>query len=613
MKNRIPLKNSIQEVDLFRSRIIAAGAFIALFAFALIIRLMYLQLFQHKFYSTLSRQNLLNVIPIEPNRGLIFDRNGVLLAKDIPTYTLAIIPTKVTNLPQLFDDLKKLVGLTDEEIQAFQHVRPQYHRFEPIPIMLKLDEQQVAKFYVNQFRLPGVLIQTRMMRYYPLGNTTSHVVGYVGRINQSEFANVNHDEYTASTDIGKRGVEQYYETLLRGKMGAEEAEINASGQIVRTLKTIPPKPGQNLYLTIDSGLQAAAQQAMGSEIGSIVVLQPSTGQVLAMVSQPSYDPNPFVSGLSQADYLALLNAPDKPLYNRALRGEYASASTIKPFYALLGLDYGVITPEYQIFDPGWFQIPNTDHLFHDWVKHGHGTVNVSRAIMVSCDIFFYNLAMMMGINRVDSVLNTFGFGQKTGIDLPDELPGLVPTPSWKMGKTGQPWYTGDTVVTGIGQGYFLVTPLQLANAVATMANRGQRFVPQVLLKSVDAHGNETLQMPEGDDPIVLKNPQNWDIVINAMQQVVTNNQGTADYFGRNPPYTVAAKTGTAQVYGGSRDEVNVNLNIPKRLRNNHLFIAFAPVDNPQIALAIVVEHAAMADHMARVIMDYYFAHPAQGN
>lgn len=610
---KIALKNSISETDLFRNRLLAAAAAIIFFALILFGRLIYLQLIEYHLYATLSRQNLLSVIPIEPNRGLIYDRNGVVLAKNIPSYTLQIIPSKVIDLNALFAQLKTLLGLTDDDIATYKKISVQYKRFEPIPLMFKLSEEQVAQFYTNQFQLPGVMLQTRMTRFYPLAGTTGSVVGYVGRINPLELNQVDRDNYTPSTDIGKRGVEQFYENILRGKMGAEQAEIDASGHIVRSLKRVPPVPGTDVYLTIDSGLQAVAQQALGTHAGAIVVLQPSTGQVLALVSQPTFDPNIFVNGVPQGIYNQLLNAPDHPLYNRVLRGQYSSASTIKPFYALFGLDDGVITPEYTIFDPGWFQIPGTEHIFHDWVKKGHGTVNVSKAIMQSCDVYFYNLALMMGIKRVDDVLDAFGFGKPTGIDLPDEVAGLVPTPAWKQGKTGSPWYTGDTIVTGIGQGYFLVTPLQLANAVATMANRGTRYTPQVLLKTTDVDGNNYSPTPKVSGNVNLKNPSNWDIVIGAMQQVVTNPAGTADYFGRNPPFTVAAKTGTAQVFGNeSRAESNDSeSNVPANLRHNHLFIAFAPVDQPQIALAIVVEHSAMADYMARQIMDYYFKHPAQ--
>lgn len=609
---KIALKNHISETDLFRNRLFAAAGAIGLFAFLLFGRLVYLQLIEHRLYSTLSRQNLLSVIPIEPNRGLIYDRNGVILAKNIPSYTLQIIPSKVDNIDNLFAKLKNLLGLSDDDIAEYNRVRNQYRNFEPVPLMFKLTEQQVAQFYTNQFQLPGVMIQTRMMRYYPLGDVTGDVVGYVGRINPVELTQVDHDNYTASTDIGKRGIEQYYEAILRGKMGAEQAEIDASGHIVRSLKRVPPISGNDLYLTIDSGLQAVAQKALGEHAGVIVAIQPSTGQVLALVSQPSFDPNLFVNGVPQATYTQLLNAPGRPLYNRALRGQYSSASTIKPFYALFGLDDGVVTPDYTINDPGWFQIPGTNHIFHDWVKKGHGLVNVSKAIMESCDVYFYNLAMMMGIKRMDAVLDNFGFGKPTGIDLPGEAAGLVPTPEWKQAKTGSPWYMGDTIVLGIGQGYFLVTPLQLANAVATMANRGERYQPQVLLKSVDNDNNTITPSPKLLGTVTLNNPDNWAIVIAAMQQGIMGPQAHSDYFGANPPFTVAGKTGTAQVYGNDgRDEYDDNqANIPLLLRHNHLFIAFAPVDNPQIAVAIVVEHSAMAGFMARQVMDYYFKHPA---
>lgn len=606
-KTKFAIKNHLKEAQLFKARVLSALVLVLIFSVILIARLAYLQIKDHRFYSTLSRHNLLNIIPITPNRGLIFDRNGVLLAKDIPTYTLSIIPKGVKKLRHTIEALNKIIPLTPEQIKQFYKILHQYRAFQPVPLKFKLTDEEVARFYVDQFRLPGVQIQTRMMRYYPLSDVMSDVLGYVGRINPRELQLVNSDNYSIDDDIGKMGIEKYYEPQLHGTMGADEAEIDASGRIVRILKETPAKAGDNLYLTIDSRLQAEAEKALGDESGAIVVIQPQTGEVLALVSEPAYDPNPFVSGLRQQDFQNLLNSPLRPLYNRAIRGQFNAASTIKPFFALAGLDDGVVTPRYRVFDPGWFQIPNTDHVYHDWVHGGHGWVDVTRAIIVSCDIYFYNLAVTMGISRIDEILHNFGYGQFTGIDMPEEVRGLVPSPQWKLGAQGHPWYTGDTVEIGIGQGFLLVTPLQLAQAVAAIANRGQRFKPHLLLKTMQSDGAIINYAPIGEEPIILQNPKNWDIVIHAMEGVVKPG-GTASSFGWHN-YTVAAKTGTAQVYGRQRDEEHTRTNIPKLLRNNHLFIAFAPVDNPQIAIAVVIEHSAMADKMAGEIMTYYFQHP----
>jgi penicillin-binding protein 2 len=608
MRNtRFALKNHLKETRLFKSRAIAALLLVLIFSAVLIIRLTYLQFKDYRFYSTLSRHNLLNIIPITPNRGLIYDRYGVLLAKDIPTYTLAVIPKGIKNLHYTIDQLSKIITLTPEQIRQFYKVLHQYRAFQPVPLKFKLSDEEVARFYVDQFRFPGVQIQSRMMRYYPLGNIMSDVLGYVGRINPHELQQVNTDNYSIDDDIGKMGIEKYYEKELHGTMGADEAEIDASGHIVRILKETPPKTGDTLYLTIDSHLQAEAEKALGDESGAIVVIQPQTGAILALVSEPAYDPNPFVSGLRQEDFQNLLNSPLRPLYNRAIRGQFNAASTIKPFFALGGLDDGVVSPKYRVFDPGWFQLPNTQHIFHDWKPEGHGWADVTKAIIVSCDIYFFNLAVNMGINRIDEILHNFGFGEFTGIDMPEEVRGLVPTPKWKMHAHGHAWYTGDTVVLGIGQGFLLVTPLQLAQAVATIANRGQRFKPHLLLKTMHPDNSVVDYTPVGKEPFILQNPKNWDIVIHAMEGVVLPG-GTASSFGSHD-FTVAAKTGTAQVYGRQRDEEHTRTNIPKQLRNNHLFIAFAPVDNPQIAIAVVVEHSALADKMAGEVLRYYFQHP----
>lgn len=602
------IKNHLKETRLFRSRSLVALLGILILMIILVTRLAYLQIKDHRFYSTLSRHNLLNIAPITPNRGLIYDRNGVLLAKNIPTYTLAIIPHGIKDLKGTIDTLNKIVELSPAQIKQFYHVLKQYRPYQPVPIKYKLTDEEVARFYVDQFRFPGVMIQTRMMRYYPLGNITSDVLGYVGRINPKELRQVDSDDYTADADIGKMGIEKYYEKQLHGIMGNDEAEIDASGRIIRILKETSATPGSTLYLTIDSNLQAEAQNVLGEETGAIVMLKPQTGEVLALVTKPVFDPNSFVSGMRQQDFQVLLTSPLRPLYNRAIRGQFNAASTIKPFIALAGLDDGVVSQQYKIYDPGWFQLPNTEHIYHDWKNEGHGWVNLTKAIIVSCDTYFYNLAANMGISRIEEMLKDFGFGAATGIDMPEEVHGVVPSPRWKMMSQGHPWYTGDTIVTAIGQGFLLVTPIQLAHAVATIANHGQGYRPHLLLKTVNADRSSNNYTPIPDEPIVLKNPKNWDIIIDAMQGVVDNPLGTGKTFGPHSLYSIAAKTGTAQVYGKQRDEEHTRLNIPKQLRNNHLFIAFAPVEDPQIAIAVVVEHSAMANQMAAQLLNYYFQH-----
>jgi penicillin-binding protein 2 len=605
-RHELSVKKHITEMTIFRSRAITAAAVVALVALALIIRLGYLQLKNHKLYSTLSQENLLSIIPLKPNRGLIYDRNGILLAKNIPAYTLSIIPESIDKVDDLIAALQQVLPLSDDEIKKFHHILYQYRPYQPVPLKYKLSEEQVAKFYINQYHFPGVFAEPEMMRHYPLNSITSDAIGYVGQINSSELARHDDHNYSASDSIGKMGIEKYYEAILHGKAGSEEAEINASGHVVRILKKHPPVPGKDIYLTIDSQLQQKSLDVLGKESGAVVAIDPQTGEILALVSNPSYDPNPFVKGISQKAFKALLNSPLHPLYNRSIRGQFAPGSTLKPFYALSSLDEGIITTSYRIFDRGFFQLPNNEHVYHDWKRWGHGWVNVTKAIMVSCDTFFYNLAVNMGIARLDHVLDQFGFGKLTQIDMPEEVTGLVPTPDWKRGHQGHSWYTGDTIETGIGQGYVLATPLQLAQATATLANHGKHFQPHLLYQTVNPDGTITKIKPVSLPPIVLRHPKVWGIVINAMRQVIDGPHGTGHYFGHHSNFSVAAKTGTAQVYGHQRDEYSVRTNIPKRLRNNHLFITFAPVDHPQIALAVVVEHSAMADRMAGDILRYYF-------
>ncbi|OGO91464.1 MAG: penicillin-binding protein 2 [Coxiella sp. RIFCSPHIGHO2_12_FULL_42_15] len=601
------LNKHIHEAYLFKRRTMTALVVVGIFTLILLSRLIDLQIIQHQFFSTLSRQNLLSIIPLKPSRGLIYDRNGVVLAKNVPSYSLALIPEKIKNIPAIIEKLKKIVPISDDDIKQFNRYRNQYRQFDPIPLKMKLSEEEIANFYVNQPFFSGVVIETRSMRFYPLGDTSSEIVGYVGRINQDELRSINHDNYDASDDIGKNGIEKYYENILHGHIGSEEAEINATGHIVRSLKKTPPTAGKNLYLTIDSRLQSLAHELLGNENGSIVVIKPDTGEVLALVSHPTFDANIFSRGITQKEYQDLLNSPHHPLFNRAIHGQYPAASTVKPFIALGSLDSGIITPTARIYDPGWFRLPNTTHVFRDWVHRGHGWVNVTRAIEVSCDSFFYQLAARLGINELDTILSEFGFGKKTQIDLPGEESGLVPSPEWKRRTHHSAWYTGDTVETGIGQGFLLVTPLQLAFAATTMANRGLQMQPHLLFKTMDEAGNVVVLQPTEEAPVPIVHPEAWDVVINAMQQVIDGKEGTARLIGPHD-VAIAGKTGTAQTYGHSRNEDNSSLNIPKELRNHHLFIAFAPVDHPQIALSVIVEHSTLGNQIAGKLIHFYLKH-----
>lgn len=607
MQKRIPIKNHHLEIQLITQRSMLALILIGIFMTLLVARLAILQIYKHELYTTLSTNNWLDLVPIEPTRGLIYDRKGVLLAENIPVFSLDIIPNEVNDLHKTLKGLGKIVSLNESDIIQFQKQLKQHRHFDEIPLKLRLSEEEVAHVSENLHRFPGVSIKARLMRHYPYGESFSHVIGYVGRINLQELNEIDQVNYSASHYIGKLGIEKFYEEELHGKVGYEQVEKDASGKPIRTLKEIKGTPGKNIYLTIDSQLQMVAEKTLENHLGAIVVIQPSTGQVLAMVSKPGYDPNIFVQGISQSSYKQLQQSLDRPLFNRALRGVYPMASTIKPYFALEGLRSGVITAETSLFDPGWFELPNGAHVYHDWRHHGHGTVNVSKAIMGSCDTFFYNLALKTGIHRMDAILTQFGFGELSGIDLDDELPGIVASPEWKQKVKGSHWYLGDTVISGIGQGFMQATPLQLASAVATLANRGKRFMPYLLMGEQQPGLPYNKQEPIQLEPVTMANSDDWETVIDAMQEVIASPQGTAYRFGPNHTYTVAGKTGSAQIIAkrGDPNEEDKQLDVPERLRDHHLFISFAPVDKPQIAVAIISENSSVAIEAARSIFDYY--------
>jgi penicillin-binding protein 2 len=609
MHKRTPIKNHLQEIQLVSQRSITALIVMLILILLLIARLVYLQLNEHTLYTTLSQKNSLDLIPVEPTRGLIYDRNGILLAENIPVFSLDVIPYKAGNLNKALPEIAKIIPMNETEISQFQKQLKQHRRFDEIPLKMRLSEVEVARFSENAYRFPGFIVKARLIRHYPFNASFSHVLGYVGRINQDELEDIDATNYSATNYIGKLGIEKFYEDELHGTVGYEQVENDASGEPVRVLNQIKPMPGKNLYLTIDSRLQLAVEKAMTGTRGAVVAIQPSTGQVLAMVSQPGYDPNMFVAGISTHDFQALQDSPDRPLYDRAIRGLYPPASTIKPFIALEGLDSGVTTPNYSLVDPGWYQLKNSKHIFHDWRRHGHGVVNLSRAIISSCDTYFYDLASRLGITRIDRMLTQFGFGEVSGLDLEDELTGVVASPSWKRKAKGLPWYEGDTLISGIGQGYMQVTPLQLAIGVAAIAERGKRFTPY-LLQGTQQPSLKFVQQP----PTLITNitipDTDWNLVINAMQEVVTSNVGTGFRL-KNAPYTVAAKTGTAQVYSFSKKHYETEAgeenqdDLPEKLRDHHLLIAFAPVENPQIAIAVIVENSNQSAIVARAVLDYY--------
>ena len=595
------------ESQLHHFRLSILVALMIILSLTLILRLAYLQFSQYKRYATMSLKNQMSIIPIAPPRGIIVDKNGVVLADNIPVYVLEIIPERVKNLENTLQKLKQLLpSVTDFDIDNFNHARHQNHAYVPIPFKLKLNQEEVAIFASNQYQFPGVSIKARLMRYYPFAERTAHLLGYVGRINEQELQQVNNTNYRATNFIGKTGIEKYYENTLHGQVGYQQIETDVSGRTIRTLSKQAPVSGEKVYLTIDAHLQDAAYQAMQDKRGAVVVMNVNNGEILAMISSPSYDPNVFVKGISTQDYQQLANAPSRPLYNRAVRGLYPPASTLKPFVAIAGLEKGAVTPETKIYDPGWYRLPAVSHVYHDWKRTGHGVINLKRAIMVSCDTYFFQLGNKMGISAIEDMLMQFGFGQLTHVDLLEEAPGLVPSPSWKRNSKGVSWYPGDTLITSIGQGFMLVSPLQLANATASLSQNGKRFRPHLLDKTMDDQGDVHPYKPLEEYPIQLKNSSYWTLVHEAMRAVIENNEGTGYRFGRTAPYTVAAKTGTAQVFGGTQYEQQRNTKMAEALRDHSLFIAFAPVEKPEIAIAVMVENDVLASSVARKVMDAYF-------
>ena len=607
MRLNKPVKNHHFESQLHHFRLSLLVALLIIFSLTLVLRLAYLQFSQFQRYATLSLKNQMSILPIAPPRGVILDKNGVILAENIPVYVLEITPERVKKLPDTLQRLKALLpSVTDEDIDSFNRARNQNYAYVPIPFKLKLSQEEVAIFASNQYQFPGVNIKARLMRYYPLGEIAAHVLGYVGRINEQELQQVNSTNYRATNFIGKSGIEKFYEDDLHGHVGYSQVETDVRGRTLRIISKQTPISGEKMYLTLDARLQQAAYLAMEGKRGAVVAISAHNGDILAMVSSPSYDPNAFVNGISQQDYQRLVNAPDRPLYNRAVRGLYPPASTIKPFVALAGLEKGVVTTETKIYDPGWYRLPGIKHAYRDWKRTGHGIINLKRAITVSCDTYFYQLGNKMGISAIEDMLMQFGFGQATHVDLFEEAPGILPSPNWKRRMKGVHWYPGDTLITSIGQGFMLASPLQIANATASLSRHGRRFRPHLLGQTVHDQTGIHEYKPLEEYPIQLKNNEHWTIVAEAMQTVITSNEGTAYRFGRIVPYTVAAKTGTAQVFSGNQYEKKRYTDIPEALRDHSLFIAFAPVENPEIAIAVIVENDVIAASVARKVVDTYF-------
>jgi penicillin-binding protein 2 len=612
MNLRSELKNHQLEHRYFRVRLGVAVALIMICFGVLVSRFVFLQTIKYDYFQTLAESNRISLVPIVPNRGLILDRNGEILAHNFFVYTLEITPSKVDDVDDVINEISKIVEVSSSDRKRFNKLRAQSHNFESVPIRTHLNEIEAARFAVNHYRFPGVEIKSRLFRHYPLGKLGSHMLGYIGRINDKDLESLAKSEdisnYKGSDHIGKSGVEQYYERELHGKTGFQQVEIDADGHAVRVLSSTAPIPGNNLTLTVDSKLQKIAEDAFGEHRGALIAINPKNGEVVAYVSQPTFDPNLFVDGIDSDNWKILNDSIDKPLINRPIRGIYPPGSTFKPFVAMAGLESGKRTPPYTISDPGYYTLLGSPHRYRDWKPSGHGSVDIQKAITVSCDTFFYGLALDLGIEKLTSFVSHFGFGKKTGIDLIGEIGGLLPTPEWKWRRWKQRWFPGETVIIGIGQGYTLVTPMQLAHATSVLANNGVAMRPH-LVQSIQKNNSEAITpMPITAMDTVPLDTSNIEIV-RAGMMAVTQPGGTAASVGAGSNYNIAAKTGTAQVVGIKQNEKYNANNIDERHRDHGLFIAYAPAENPTIALAVIVENGghggSVAGPIARKVMDYY--------
>jgi penicillin-binding protein 2 len=617
----VRLKDHGAERRLFTRRALIAGATIVALMGVLAARLYYLQIVRYEYFSELSQGNRIRIEPLPPNRGLIYDRNGVALALNQPAYQLELIREQVPDLDATLTALKEIGLLTDDELERVRRAIRARRSFEAVPVRLQLTEEELAKFAVRRQDFPGVEIRPRLTRYYPLGESGVHAIGYVGAISEADQERINLADYAGTTLIGKLGVEGAYENELHGHVGFQQLLVNAQGRRVGTqgleipaLDRREPVAGNDLYLAIDSRVQHAAETALAGLRGAVVAIDPANGDVIALASTPGFDPNPFGRGLTVAEYNALVENIDRPLFNRALRGSYPPGSTIKPLMALAGMEYGVIAPHDHKFCRGFYTLPGSRHRYRDWRPGGHGSVDLRQSLAQSCDVFYYGVANDLGIDRMHEFLTRFGLGAPTGIDIQGERGGLVPSRAWKTKAfhtaAEQVWFPGETVIAGIGQGYMLATPLQLAHAAATIAAKGKRFKPRVVRAIRDSLTGDVRELaPVELPPVELSDPAAWDQAIGGMIGVMNDPRGTARRQQVGASYTIAGKSGTAQVFSVGQTEHYNEAQVAERLRDHALFIAFAPARSPRLAVAVLVENgrsgSGTAAPIARKVLDAY--------
>lgn len=610
---RQTIRDHSAEANLVARRTVVSVIFVSILMLVIIGNLYQLQVRQYEDYQTRSNGNRIKVLPVAPNRGLIYDRNGEILAENKPVFSLEITPEDVDNLDATIEQLSSLMSLSDSEIKEFKRNLKRQRRFKPLSIRQQLSHDDVALFSAKQHQFPGVSIEARLSRYYPFKDALTHMLGYVAKINKKDLSKLEESEqlanYAATHDIGKQGVEKFHEKTLHGEVGYQQVEVNNQGRIIRVLSFEPPIPGKDIVLNIDINLQKKAQEVLAGRRGSVVITDPNDGGVLALYSSPSYDPNLFVHGISQKEYSKLLASKDSPLLNRATQGRYPPASTIKPHLALLGLEEGIIDEDTEIQDRGTYRLKNVDHVWRDWKKYGHGLVDVTKSIEVSCDIFYYDLAYKLGIDRISDAMQLFGFGSRTGIDLLEESGANMPSRGWKRARFNEPWYIGDTIPVGIGQSFWNATPLQLSQSLNFLINKGQRHTPRLIQGYMVEGAIEKLPI-EMQAPIPIKNERNWDVILDALYGTVNRDHGTAKSAFRNTDYISAGKTGTAQLFSVAQDAEYDEETVSARLKDNAMYVGYAPYIDPEISISVVIENAgggsANAAPAARIVMDYYF-------
>lgn len=599
------LKNPQLESRIFVLRLLFALLVVVLMVVVLLWRYFHLQVIRYEGLVTLSDRNRVLVESAPPTRGLIYDRNGVLLADNRPSFNLSIVTERAEDLGRLIDEIDGLIGVSDtEKTRFYKQLKRRRRPYEPVPLRLDLNEREQGVLAVNEYHLPGVEVTVQLLRNYPFGKELAHVLGYVGRINDRDIQTLDPVRYSGTLVVGKTGLERYYEDELLGQVGYQTVETNARGRVMRHLERTDPIAGKDLHLYLDSRLQHVAYEALGENRGAVVAIEIATGGVLAMASAPTFDANEFVTGISFDHYDALLNSPDQPLFDRVLQGQYPPGSTVKPLYGLAALESGIVNKDYKIYDPGFYQLKNEERKYRDWKKGGHGSkIYLRDAIIQSCDTFFYDAGVRMTIDTLSLYGSRFGLGQKTGIDMPIERAGIMPSRAWKRGARGLSWYPGDTVNTSIGQGFTLATPMQLAVATSRVASRGEMRSPKLV------RTQHALLPPAGR---IQASDDNWNYIHQAMQDVVHTRRGTAQIINRGLEYHIAGKTGTAQVIGIKQDEEYDAETVAKRNRDHALFIAFAPAENPRIAVSVIVENgehgSSTAAPVARKVIDAFMAY-----